>query len=127
MGDRESAQLSADALREFIATVIAETNASRIHVIAHSMGNVALTEAFQSMEHQILKNLNLGEMVLTSPDLDPDLFERTYRRLQQRGAVSSVYAASSDVALWLSSTLRNGHNSVTSLMVDRKSSSRGRI
>jgi esterase/lipase superfamily enzyme len=45
-------------------------------------------------------------MVLASPDLDPDLFQRTYRRLQKRGATSTVYAASSDWALWSSSWLR---------------------
>ena len=32
-------QLSAEILREFLKTVVAETNAKRVHVIAHSMGN----------------------------------------------------------------------------------------
>lgn len=107
IGDRESAQLSADPLRKFLETVIAETKAKRIHIIAHSMGNVALNEALQSMEAEAMSTLNLGEMVLASPDLDPDLFQRTYRRLQKRGATSTVYAASSDWALWSSSWLRD--------------------
>lgn len=106
VGDRDSAQLSADPLRKFIETVVAETKAKRIHIIAHSMGNVALNEAFQAMETEALNKLNLGEMVLASPDLDPDLFQRTYLRLQKRGATSTVYAASSDWALWSSSWLR---------------------
>jgi esterase/lipase superfamily enzyme len=46
-------------------------------------------------------------MVLASPDLDPDLFQRTYLRLQKRGATGTIYAASSDWALWLSSGLRD--------------------
>jgi esterase/lipase superfamily enzyme len=107
MGDRESAQLSADGLREFIETVVAETKAKRIHIIAHSMGNVALNEALFTLEPATLAKLNIGEMVLASPDLDPDLFQRTYRRLQKRGATSTIYAASSDWALWLSSGLRD--------------------
>jgi esterase/lipase superfamily enzyme/Tfp pilus assembly protein PilF len=107
VGDRESAQLSADGLREFLETVVAETRAKRIHIIAHSMGNVALNEALQTMEPEALKKLNLGEMVLASPDLDPDLFQRSYRRLQQRGATITVYGASSDRALGLSSWLRD--------------------
>ena len=37
VGDRDSAQLSADPLRTFIETVVAETKAKRIHIIAHSM------------------------------------------------------------------------------------------
>jgi esterase/lipase superfamily enzyme len=102
-GARVSAQLSADALRAFIETVVAETKAKRIHIIAHSMGNVALNEALFTLESATLMKLHLGEMVLASPDLDPDLFQRTYRRLQKRGATSTVYAASSDWALWFSS------------------------
>jgi esterase/lipase superfamily enzyme len=100
VGDRDNAQLAADPLRKFLETVVAETKAKRIHIIAHSMGNVALNEAFQSMDTEALNKLNLGEMVLASPDLDPDLFQRTYLRLQMRGATS-------DWALWSSSWLRD--------------------
>ena len=106
VGARDSAQLSADALREFIERVVAETKAERIHIIAHSMGSVALNEALFTLEPAALAKLNLGELVLASPDLDPDLFQRTYRRLQERGARGTIYAAESDWALWLSSELR---------------------
>ena len=107
IGDRESAQLSSDALRKFIETVIAETKAKRIHIIAHSMGNVALNEAMQTMETDVLNKLNLGETGAGLAGPRSDLFERTYRRLQKRGATSTVYAASSDWALWSSSWLRD--------------------
>jgi esterase/lipase superfamily enzyme/Tfp pilus assembly protein PilF len=106
LGARESAQLSADGLREFLERVVAETKAKRIHVVAHSMGNVALNEALFTLEPETLAKLNFGELVLASPDLDPDLFLRTYKRLQKRGATTTIYAASSDWALWLSSGLR---------------------
>jgi esterase/lipase superfamily enzyme/tetratricopeptide (TPR) repeat protein len=107
VGARDSAQLSADALREFIERVVAETKAKRIHIVAHSMGSVALNEALSSLEPATLAKLNLGEMVLASPDLNPDLFQRTYRRLEKRGATCTIYAASSDWALWLSSGMRD--------------------
>jgi esterase/lipase superfamily enzyme len=45
-------------------------------------------------------------MILASPDLDPDLFERTYKRLQTRGATSTIYAASNDRALAAASWLK---------------------
>ena len=70
------------------------------------MGNVALNEAFQSMDPEAMDKLNLGEMVLASPDLDPDLFQRTYRRLQTRGATSTVRRPSG-WALWSSSWLKD--------------------
>jgi esterase/lipase superfamily enzyme/Tfp pilus assembly protein PilF len=106
MGDRESVQVSADALREFIETVVAETKAKRIHIIAHSMGNVALNGALLALAPETLAKLNIGEMVLASPDLDPDLFERTYKRIQKRGATSTIYAASNDRALQFASWLK---------------------
>ena len=68
---------------------------------------MTLNEAFQVMDAEAMNKLNLGEVVLASPDLDPDLFQRTYRRLQTRGATSTVYAASSDWALWSSSWLKD--------------------
>ena len=98
VGARESAQLSGEALREFIDTVVAETKAKRIHIIAHSMGNVALNDALWALDQVTLAKLNIGEMVLASPDLDPDLFQRTYKRPQKRGARGTICAASSDWA-----------------------------
>jgi esterase/lipase superfamily enzyme len=107
MGDRESVQVSADALREFIETVVAETKAKRIHIVAHSIGNVALNEALFTLAPETLAKLNIGEMVLASPDLDPDLFERAYKRLQTRGAAGTIYAASNDRALGVASWLKD--------------------
>ncbi len=103
IADRESAQLSADSLRTFLETVVAETKASRIHIIAHSMGNVTLAEAFQRMDAVRLRQLNLGELVLASPDLNPGHFERLSRQIEAHGAKSTIYAASSDRALSFSS------------------------
>ena len=107
IGDRESAQLSADGLREFIEMVVAETKAKRIHIIAHSMGNVALNGALLHLAPETLAKLHIGEMVLASPDLDPDLFERTYKRMQKHGATSTIYAASNDRALGAASWLKD--------------------
>ena len=67
VGARDRAQFSADALREFIETVVAETKAKRIHIIAHSMGSVALNEALFTLEPATLAKLNIGEMVLPRP------------------------------------------------------------
>ena len=86
---------------------MAETKAKRIQIIADSMGNAALNEALHTIAPETLMKLNIGEMVLASPDLDPDLFLRTYRRVQKRGATSTIYAASTDLALGLSSWLRD--------------------
>ena len=107
IGARDSAEFSADGFREFLETVLAETKAKRINIIAHSMGSVVLNDALKGIDPETLRKLSIGEIVLASPDLDPDVFQRTYRRLQKRGSTSTVYAASRDWALWLSSGLRD--------------------
>jgi esterase/lipase superfamily enzyme len=94
-------------LRKFLETVVAETKAKRVHIIAHSMGNEALNLALSNIDPETLKKLNVGEIVLASPDLDPDLFLQTFRPLQKLGAASTIYAASSDWALWSSSWMRD--------------------
>ena len=71
-------------LREFLETVVAETRAKRIHIIAHSMGNVALNEALQihgAGGAEKAKSRRTDPAPL--PTSTPDLFQRTYRRLQK--------------------------------------------
>ena len=107
IGDTASAELASHDLRDFLEKVVAETKAMRINIIAHSMGNAVLNAALDRMDAEALKKLNFGELILASPDLDLDAFKRTYRKLQQRGTRSTVYAASSDKALGISSWLRD--------------------
>ena len=63
IGDGDSARLSAPGLREFLETVVAETKARRIHIIAHSMGNEVLNLALGTIDPDTLRKLNVGEMV----------------------------------------------------------------
>jgi esterase/lipase superfamily enzyme len=104
--DRERAQNSSEMLAQFLESVVAETRARRIHIIAHSMGNYALNDAFRTMDAGVLKKLNLGEIVMASPDLDIDQFKQAQRKLSPLGAAATIYAASSDRALSISSLLR---------------------
>ncbi len=97
--DRESAQLSSDALRAFLVNAVAPTNSIRIHMLAHSMGNVTLNEALQGMSDENLDKFNFGELIHASPDLDIDLFQRTQSRLLARGAQSTIYGSSTDIPL----------------------------
>lgn len=77
-GPPNSARLSAPSLREFLETVVAETKAKRIHIIAHSMGNEALNLALTGIDQETLKKLSIGEMMLASPNLDPDIFKAAH-------------------------------------------------
>ncbi len=91
-------------LREFLKEVANQSGAQSIHLIAHSMGNRALTSALRelSLEMQGASPL-FHEVVLTAPDIDREIFCRdiapaivsTARRV-------TLYASSNDEALVLS-------------------------
>jgi esterase/lipase superfamily enzyme len=91
-------------LREFLKEVADQSGAQSIHLIAHSMGNRALTSALRelSLEMQGASPL-FHEVVLTAPDIDREIFCRdiapaivsTARRV-------TLYASSNDEALVLS-------------------------
>jgi esterase/lipase superfamily enzyme len=49
--------------------------------------------------------LPLGEIVNAAPDVDPDLFADFVQQTSQRGAHVTLYASSSDWALWFSGML----------------------
>ncbi|MHB8901684.1 MAG: alpha/beta hydrolase [Thermoguttaceae bacterium] len=91
-------------LQGFLKEVARRSGARSVHLIAHSMGNRALTSALRelSLEPEVSRPL-FHEVVLTAPDIDADIFRRdlapailgTARRV-------TLYASSNDEALILS-------------------------
>ena len=86
--------------------VVAETKATKIHLIAHSMGNVVLTEALAQLDRDTVDRLKFGELILAAPDIDPARFTQVFQAMQTRGARGTVYASGADRALGLSGWLR---------------------
>ena len=108
IGDIDSATVSAKALKDFLRLVVAETKAAKIHLIAHSMGNLVLAEALSQLDSDTAERLVIGEMINAAPDVDPDRFAQIIGKAQAKGAKSTVYASSADRALGLSGWLRGG-------------------
>jgi len=91
-------------LKEFLVNLHKRSGAEAIHLIAHSMGNRALTSALKEMFFELDRRCpKFNEVVLTAPDVDADVFRRdlapaiikTSRRV-------TLYASSNDEALVLS-------------------------
>lgn len=91
-------------LKQFLLDIAEQSQAESVHLIAHSMGNRALTAALQSLAYEMRDRLPLfHEVVLTAPDIDAEVFQRdivpaiipTARRI-------TLYASSNDEALKLS-------------------------
>lgn len=89
-------------LTDFLSKIISSSGATKLHVIAHSMGNRALTSALVS-----LKSRNPGvifdQIILAAPDIDAELFrEEIAPKILSVSKRITLYASSRDRALHMS-------------------------
>lgn len=90
----------------FLADFAARSDADSIFLIAHSMGNRALTRAFVSLlaEKPELK-ARFREVILAAPDIDAEVFKRDIApKFVDAGVSLTLYASSQDKALVASRT-----------------------
>ena len=89
-------------LEEFLADIVEKTGAQRVHLIAHSMGNRALTSALERLSRR-LKPQDVpmfNEVVLTAPDIDAEVFRRDIApAIVKTARRVTLYASSNDGAL----------------------------
>ena len=79
--DRDSATVARDALERTLR-LVEEAGASRIDIIAHSMGNWVTLEALRQLAITGDRDIDgkLGDVVLASPDVDVDVFKSQMKR-----------------------------------------------
>jgi esterase/lipase superfamily enzyme len=88
-------------LKEFLKEVAGKTKARNIYLIAHSMGNRALTKAYIYLisERPELKKV-FREVILVAPDIDSDLFKREIApALAASANHTTLYTSSKDATL----------------------------
>jgi len=108
--DEDTVQWTAFHLRAFLEELSERTDAKKIHLIAHSMGNRALTSALQviAAKRQGVAQPLFDQVVLAAPDIGAqtmDLLAREVRPLARR---MTLYASDSDDALILSKFVHGG-------------------
>jgi esterase/lipase superfamily enzyme len=100
--DEATVEWSQPHLKRFLEDVAARSGASIIHLIAHSMGNRALTRAFAGIasERTPQQMRIFKDLVLTAPDIDADVFrEEIAPALVRSGVRVTLYASARDKAL----------------------------
>ena len=109
VADTAVVRLSARRLTGFLDDVVERSGAEVIHLVAHSMGNRALTDALELMALRRGATLGdppvFGQVVFAAPDVDAGLFRAmlpTIRPLAQR---LTLYASEEDWALTVSRKL----------------------
>ncbi len=113
--DRDSALVGRRGLAETIE-IAAETNATRIIVVGHSMGAYVVTEALRDLALRgrtgTLKRL--GGVVLAAPDIDVDVFLSQLDDIGDIPRPFTIIVSRRDRALGFSRRLAGGHPRVGS-------------
>jgi esterase/lipase superfamily enzyme len=103
VADRTAAEATVPLLTGFLKDLASLRGVDRVHVIAHSMGNKALTDALRSPG---LAGVRFNQIVLAAPDLDAGVFRRDIAPAMKGAAErTTLYASSNDLVLALSETL----------------------
>lgn len=98
---------------ETLMREVKKTGASRIVLVAHSMGSVLAMETLRQMDLREpgWPARNLGGVVLISPDLDVDVFRSQMKDLSVIPDPFVVFVSKADRILDLSARLRGTHKS----------------
>ena len=99
--DLESADLTVNYLVDFLAHVVAATEADKIHLIAHSMGNRPLLQALEKLKlmGSAAGTFKVGEVVMASPDVEVDRFKQLVAAVYDPRGGMTLYASTRDWAL----------------------------
>lgn len=102
--DEQNIEWTQANLRRFLEDFFARSQAQNVYLIAHSMGNRALTRAVASLlNDQPSVRSRLKEIILTAPDIDADVFKRDIApALTAAKRPITLYASSKDKALMAS-------------------------
>lgn len=117
--DEAAVETAEKHLRHFLLRMAKDTNASEVHIIAHSMGNRVVTRVM----HRLLTDpdakmadgspLKFGQIILAAPDIDQQVFGDlaiAYPKLSKR---TTLYVSQKDKALeasaWTHSFPRTGY------------------
>jgi esterase/lipase superfamily enzyme/Flp pilus assembly protein TadD len=108
--DQKRALGARSYLRRFIELIVGKTGAKQLHLIAHSMGSLALLEVLAQMADKLATDgdLKIHQIILAAPDVDRDGFEDLAKKIVPIAKGVTVYASSNDIALQSSKTLARG-------------------
>lgn len=109
MKDESSVQYTVPHLVAFLKEVIENKGEANLHLIGHSMGTRALTNAIKEISFVYNGKHPFKNIILAAPDIDKDVFEVSLLPyIIKTTDQITLYASSDDAALKLSKTLHGG-------------------
>jgi esterase/lipase superfamily enzyme len=97
--DEANNEWTVEHLRWFLADLSAKSGADRIHLIAHSMGNRALTYALKALATTPAPHPRFQQIILTAPDIDTGVFREVAGVISRQAQHTTLYASKNDKAL----------------------------
>ena len=109
MQDEASVQYTTPHLVSFLSEVIKNKGSANIHIIGHSMGTRALTNALKEISYIYPGKHVFKNIILAAPDIDRDVFQvNLLPYIKKTTDMITLYASSDDSALKFSKTLHIG-------------------
>lgn len=107
--DEATIEASEGAITDFLVDFAANCYASKVHIIAHSMGNRGLLRALQRIaaNAETRGNVKFGQIFLAAPDVDRDLFLNLARLFPECADRTTLYASDGDLPVHLSSKIHD--------------------
>ncbi len=106
--DKDNIELSVTQIKSFLLDLASNSNAETINLIAHSMGNVGLTQALKAMDDSH-KGPLFNQVVLAAPDIDAEVFkDRIAPNIVAKAQHVTLYTSQTDLALIASRFFNNG-------------------
>lgn len=106
--DHTNARWTVEHFRSFLTLALSRVGAERVHLLAHSMGNLPLIETLAHFDTAALPkgSASLSQVIFAAPDFDADTFRDLARVFPGKAGRFTLYASSRDRALKLSRKLR---------------------
>ncbi|HRQ30630.1 MAG TPA: alpha/beta hydrolase [Saprospiraceae bacterium] len=110
--DVEKARNSSIFLQQFIETLLSFTQLEKLHIIAHSMGNLVLGKTISDLSNktEIAEDIKkIHQIILGAPDINQEEFTNNILpHFLKVGSRRTLYASDQDIALWVSEKFRSG-------------------
>ncbi|MEM1152284.1 MAG: alpha/beta hydrolase [Pseudomonadota bacterium] len=99
IADTAVVRLSGRRLMGFLEELSEETGNATIHIVAHSMGNRALTDALELMGTKEAPTPRFDQVIFAAPDVDAGLFLEMLPSIRPLARRLTLYASDEDWAL----------------------------
>jgi esterase/lipase superfamily enzyme len=105
--DQNSALVARSSFIDLIKMLNAEHGIKRVHVLAHSMGNLLVLDALKD-QPKISDPVRIAELMMAAPDVDRDYFVLNAPEIRKITTGMTLYASSVDKALVASREVAGG-------------------